>query len=149
MAFDFTDNKPNKSNGSGTDYSSTIEAVPRSSATSLGTVSKSSGFQDRPERKKDTGTLVPSRQISSDSNERRWQGKERKSTTRRTYSPVNEFHIPWNIILPLIGIVVIVAFCWIYREAITDFLMQVLNWIFIILLIIFLIKWFIFPRRRR
>ena len=46
--------------------------------------------------------------------------------------------IPWNVVIPIIGIVILVVLCVVFREAITEFLVQVLTWIIMILVIIFL-----------
>lgn len=110
---------------------------------------KPSGFQNRPERK--TGisgntSLTPVSNSPARSTPR--VPVKRPATHRRGGN--NDFGtIPWNVVLPIIGLVALVILCVVFRDAITEFLVQVLTWIIMILVIIFLVKWLIFGGRRR
>lgn len=57
--------------------------------------------------------------------------------------------IPWNIILPVIGVVALLVLCFLNREAITMFLREVFGWILIILVMAYILKLFLFGGRRR
>lgn len=66
---------------------------------------------------------------------------------RRAPSPGPAFSIPWNIVLWVVGILAVVAGLWIFRDAISAFLSQVLSWVITILIILAIIRFFFFPRR--
>lgn len=110
---------------------------------------KPSGFQNRPESKAGTSgntSLTPVNHSPARSAPR--APVKRPATHRRGVS--NDFGaIPWNVVLPIIGLIALVILCVVFREAITEFLVQVLTWIIMILVIIFLVKWLIFGGRRR
>ena len=54
--------------------------------------------------------------------------------------------IPWKPIIIAVCIIAAIAFCWIYRDAITEFIGQVIAWIIIIAVVVLIIR-FLFRRR--
>lgn len=64
---------------------------------------------------------------------------------RPTRGPVQ---LPWNYIIPGSLIVALIVLCIIFRDAITDFLAQILTWAIVILVVYIIIR-IIFGRRRR
>jgi len=57
--------------------------------------------------------------------------------------------VPWRILLPVIGILIVVALCVIFRQAIAEFMTQLITWAVIILIILLLFKWLIFGGRKK
>ena len=109
---------------------------------------KPSGFQNRPESRSGTNggtSLTPVKKSPVRSAPR--TPAKRPATHRGGGSGMPAIH--WNMVIPIIGIVILVVLCVVFREAITEFLVQVLTWVIMILVIIFLVKWFIFGGRRR
>lgn len=148
MAFDFNGgSRSQKPSASGhSNYSAHSSSAPHPSGSP---VLKPSGFQNRPKLKKDAGALRPSRPAASSSNGRRPNGNIHKRPMQRRMSvPMERFQIPWSIVFPIIGIILAVVLCWVFRDEITAFLTQVLAWFITILIIISIIK-YIFPGRRR
>lgn len=148
MAFDFkgTSTSSEQKSSVHSNSSSGNSSMPYPSGSSM---PKPSGFQNRPELNKNVGAFEASRPVVSSSNGYRTNNKvPRRPVQRRVSSPANRFWIPWNIVFPIIGIILAIVLCWVFRDEITAFLSQVLGWIITILIIIFLIKYFIFPRRR-
>lgn len=77
----------------------------------------------------------------------------RRTNSRRTSSPYTSYRrssieIPWRLVIIVLTIVIIISCLWVYRDVITAFLMRLLSWVITLLIIVFLIKWFIFPRRK-
>ena len=166
MPFDFNgknaSKKPNNNFNSNTDYAShTTGTIPRPSSKERPTFSdgsygfasnctqeppKSTGFQNQPERR--SGSRGNKGVSSSSSQSTGYTPRKTGIKPPSIHRPSSGTNIPWSSLLIIIGIIAIIAFCWIFREAITDFLMQLLTWVIIILIIIFVIKWFIFPKRK-
>lgn len=150
MSFNFNGDRapkrPENVHQSDTDFSSSVNSVPRPSGDSQ---SKNSGFQNHPERKSNTTSEVkPSNTPVSTGYKPSIKGPHRPSA-RRTTAGFSDFSIPWKIVLPIIILFIVLTICWIYRDAITSFLTQLLTWVIIIVVIIFLIRWFILPGGRR
>ncbi len=59
--------------------------------------------------------------------------------------------IPWERVLPillsLLSIAAVIAALWIFREAITAFLTQILTWVLTIAVIVAIVKYFLSPPR--
>ena len=106
------------------------------------------GFRNKPSRRsrpsQDTD-MVP---FGDDSRTPGSRVPSRRTSTRRR-SGVSLPDIPWRTLMPLIGIILAVVLCVIYRDAITSFLAQVLSWLITIGIIILLFKWLIFGGKRR
>ena len=98
------------------------------------------GFNNLPVQ--NTSNHNPSNYFQDDVGYGKNDGKIKRPFVHR---PIN---IPWRIILPLIIVLAVVAWCWINRDFITAVLNQFLKWTIIILIIIVLIKRFISPRKR-
>lgn len=165
MPFNFNSgNTPQKTNNdfkSDTNYTSnTASTIPRpssrekptftsdtSSASSMSTQSphKSTGFQNQPVRRSSSGNAEMTPSFSQKTGYSPRKTKIKPPSVHQSSSGMN---IPWNILLPIIGIIAVVIFCWIFREEITNFLMQLLTWVIVILVIIFIVKWFIFPKKK-
>lgn len=106
----------------------------------------SSGFSNEPERSRFAGntSLSPARNTPTRTAPR--PPAKRPATQQRRSGGLP--YIPPKIVLLVIGIIVLVTLCIIFREAITTFLVQVLTWVVIVLIIVLLIK-LLFRRRRR
>lgn len=167
MPFDFNSGnapkKPNNNFKSDTNYTSnTAGSIPRPSSAERPTFSsgasgfpstptqtppKSTGFRNQPERRSgssgNTGLSPASPQQTG------YTPRKTGIKPPSVHRPSSGSKISWNALLPIIGIIAIIAFCWIFREAITNFLMQLFTWVIIILIIIFVIKWFIFPKKKK
>lgn len=57
--------------------------------------------------------------------------------------------MPWNIVIPLLIAVALVVLCVVFRESIIQFLSQLLSYIVIIAILIFILKSFLFGGGRR
>lgn len=165
MPFNFNSGSaPQKTNNdfkSDTNYTSnTASAIPRpssremptftsdtSSASSMSTQSlhKSTGFQNQPVRRSSSGNTGMNPSFFQKTGYSPRKTKIQPPSVHQFSSGMN---IPWNILLPIIGIIAVVTFCWIFKEEITNFLMQLLTWVIVILVIISIVKWFIFPKKK-
>lgn len=152
MAFDFRggkrDPKPSNTSKSQDGYSSSLKSIPRPDEKRT----SSSGFKSTPTIRNNSersGGFSPSN-FSVFNNQNKRQREPRKRPMRSGYNRRSgNFQIPWNILLPIIIVLVIVILLFVFKDVITSFLMQVLSWIVIVLIIIGIINWFIFPRHRR
>lgn len=111
---------------------------------------KTSGFQNRPGQRKhdrhgDSPLSVHTRSSQmrdrSDSGESRRNLPQRRRPDRRL-----DVRIPWEIVLPLVCVIVAVTMIWVFRDAITAFLSQLLSWAVMIVILVFIIKKMIFPK---
>ncbi len=100
-----------------------------------------SGFSNLPEKTDFEQDLSDYRNDYS----RRNRGQRHRGTRFR-HEPV---YIPWNLILPVLFIGVIVALLVIFRREITNFLSMVLSWVIVIVIIFLLLRWVLFGGRRR
>lgn len=107
----------------------------------------SSGFQNRPGQRKHAPASPPSARPSYP---RRDKGRRNRTgiypSQRNSYRRTG-FQVPWERLLPIIGILAVIAMLWICRDAITEFLSQILSWVVTLVVIVFIIKCFLFPRR--
>lgn len=103
------------------------------------------GFQNRPQRRESSGgSMKPApREPNRPANSR---GISRPPV-RRAPSAYSSFSIPWNIVFWVLGILAVVVGLWVFRDAISAFLSQVLSWVIMILVILGIIRLFLFPRR--
>ena len=178
MAFDFNGNHrsaaaPNSSARRDIDYSAANDAAGFSDAGSSGfggrrdlpngfggqsagtqtsfaeAPGKQAGFQNRPTGFSDRPAQNGTRSDLSG----RPAGPAPRPPAKRPAAPRGRAggycSIPWRIIFPVIVLAIAVILCVVYRDAITEFLAQVLAWVIVILVIICLIKWLIFGGRRR
>ncbi len=153
MAFDFKGGKqappphrtPNSSNDG---YSSSLGSLPRPG----GNASPSSGFKNAPTVRDDSSrpSVSPPENLPALNDRQRYSSTLQKTPTRvRSNHRQAGSQIPWRIVLPIIAVIALVVLCFVFKDAITSFLSQVLAWVIIILIIIAVFKWLIFPRRRR
>lgn len=105
---------------------------------------KSAGFQNYPEKRKDLAVKNGSRPNAPVPSGNRGKAYRRPSVKWSSYLSV----LPWDRILIIAAVIAAVAFCWIYREAITAFLTEVFTWVILIVIMVLLLKWIIFGRRR-
>ncbi len=91
-----------------------------------------SPFQDRPQRR---ATPRP---------------PATRPSARRSWSPPDFFQagLPWEKILPIAGLVLAVLALWLFRDAITALLGQILAWTIVILIIVLIFKWILGSGRR-
>ena len=151
MAFDFKGGKqaPNSNNtaNSNEGYSSSLSSLSRP-----GGKSQSGGFKNTPtvidNSDRTGGPLQPNLPAMNDRQRHRLSPQRTPTRMRGVRQPSN-VQIPWRIVLPIIAIIAIIVLCIVFKDAITSFLAQVLTWVLIVLIIIAIIKWLIFPRRRR
>lgn len=162
MAFDFkgggasTPRPNNTSSSSGSNYPSSLNNIPRPGGNNLSSIprptdtsaARNTGFQNRPEVKSGGGVTPPSVTPDNGNGRRKTTSPKRPSTRQRTTNTGNT-QIPFGLLFTILGIAVVIICLWIFRDPISAFLTQVLTWVITILIIIFLIKWFIFPKRRR
>ncbi len=103
------------------------------------------GFRNIPARKEHGGNLGVFQRSTPVRIGNTYSGRTGRFRRRRP-SLKREIMIPWRIILTIAGILVLVAVLWVGRDAISAFLSQVLSWIITIIVIILLIRFFIFRR---
>ena len=103
-----------------------------------------SGFQNKPERRP---VRPPERGPAEHmcASERR-RGPKRPRTYGRERRPVN---LPWRLISGVLVAALVIGLCCAFRADITSFLSQVFSWIIIILVILVIIRLFLFPKRKK
>lgn len=151
MAFDFNggggfspDNNTSPGFGGG---SSGFGNPPSSSGSDNSFGSRNGGFTDTPEVESGGGAFPPIVPPGVGSGQRH-PYRKRRQRTRRSFSLGANFpQVPFGVLMSILCVIVVVVCLWVYREAISAFLAQVLSWIITILIIVFLVKWFIFPKR--
>lgn len=146
MPFDFKNRQTTPSAGGQRPTSHT--PAPRSGGfTNRPRVNPSSSYRSQPTQ---TSTDLPSPEPPSYSGRTPNYPRVNRRQARQQSSP-RDIQIPWRIILTVLLVVGaiggVVTLCIVYREAITNFLMQLLTWA-IILLVIFLLIRFIIRRFR-
>ncbi len=75
---------------------------------------------------------------------------QRRSAPKRPpvrRAPTSSFSIPWNTVLPIIGIICVILFLYLFRSEISAFLSQILSWAITIIIIVLIFRW-LFRRRR-
>lgn len=150
MAFDFKGDKqepkPINTTNSNNEHSSSLNSLPRP-----GRGLSSKGFKNIPTIRdnSDRADDISAKNFLDLNNRQRYNSNLPKTPIRTKIGrqPSN-IQIPWRMVLLLITITTIIILCIIFREAITSFLVQVLTWTLIVLIIIAIIKWLIFPKRR-
>ena len=110
---------------------------------------KPSGFSNRPENKISSNFDTGMRLTRNSPARSTPRAPAKRPATKRGVSGNDFVSIPWRSAFPVIGIILLVILCVVFREAIMEFLTQVLAWIIIILIIVFLVKHFIFGGNRR
>lgn len=162
MAFDFKGGggsapRPNNtSSSSGSNYPSSLNNIPRPSGSNPSSIPKpadtsaarNTGFQNKPEVKNGGGGTSPTITPDNENGRRKTTGSKRPSTRQRSTGAGNA-QIPFGLLFTILGIAAVIICLWVFRDPISAFLTQVLTWVITVLIIIFLIKWFIFPKRRR
>ena len=109
---------------------------------------KNSGFQDIPQGKQDVPQSTFPQQTSYTEYQPYNSRIYREPVRRRKRLSFDWFALPWNRILPVIGIIAAVIFCWIFRREITEFLTQLLVWVIFIVILVVAVKYMIFGGRR-
>lgn len=152
MAFDFKGGKqapkPNKTTSSNDEYSSSLSSLSRPPGNS----SSSGGFKNTPETRDNsgkTGGSSPQNLSSFNDRQKGTSSLGQIPNNSREVRRVDSYQIPWRIVFPIIAIIAIAVVGFVFRDAITSFLAQVLTGLLSILIIIVIIKWLIFPRRWR
>lgn len=102
-------------------------------------VGHSYGFQGRPERSDSPHMPPPTPGL------RPGRARSAKRPALRGSAP----SIPWNIVIPLLLIVAVVALGVIYREAILEFFSELLRLIIVILIVFFILKMLLFGGGRK
>lgn len=135
MPFDFNgdEGKNNKKSGNGMYKAGVPHGFQNTESTSA------RGFQNTPARK-NPGNPYPL-SSSAQKEDTYWKrgGNVRRTQEKRSV-PRGNIIIPWRVILMMIGVALFIAVLWIYRDAISAFLAQVLSWVITILIIVFLVK---------
>ena len=54
--------------------------------------------------------------------------------------PIQPIHIPWGLLLSVIAIIAIIAFLYIYRYEVTQFIAQLLSWAIAIIIFLFILR---------
>lgn len=141
MPFDFNEKKsPMDSQGANTPKTSSTRGFQNSGGTSAG------GFTNFPERKKTNSDLETFKTPSTYTHTGTTYSRRTRRTQRNRPIQRREIVVPWRAILIVVGILIIIAALWVNRDAITAFLSQILSWVITIIVIIFLVKLFIFRR---
>ena len=162
MAFDFKGSgvsapRPNNTSSSaGGNYPSSLNNIPRPGGNNPSSIprprdtsaARNTGFQNRPEMKSGGGVTPPSVTPDNRNGRRETVFPKRPPTRQRTINTEN-IRIPFGLLFTILGIAVVIICLWVFRDPISVFLTQVLTWLITILIIIFLIKWFIFPQKLR
>ena len=55
----------------------------------------------------------------------------------------------WSVVIPLVLLAAVLVFCYVYRDAITKFLAQILSWVIVLLIIFLVLRGIIKGGRRR
>lgn len=135
--------RPQSSPSSGSDYSS----VPRPSAPAT---PPSSSFSNRPsysgnDSRQHVPQPRPQQAPQRNYDDNRNQGRAPVRPARRMPS----FDIPWGIVLGVIAVIVVIALGITFKDEINSFFIQLLTWLFYLLIILLIIKHIIFPGGRR
>lgn len=147
MAFDFNNTPFKKKESDPLDYSypSSSTSAPRGPQ-GAGPVSNpfgtglSSGFQNVPTRGPDQSPIQKPNFVQPP------QVYDPPSVKQKR-PPLN-MNIPWRAILPVVLAIVVLAFLYVNRYAITAFFSQLISWIVTIVVLIIIFKLLIFPGRR-
>ena len=132
--------------------SSHTTSMPKDANSSSGLdTSRRGGFSNVPTVREQDDTSMAPRSFVSDyegfSSSYASSGNRRKGTPSaggsRAFSVSD---IPWGPILITVLVIGTLVFLWIYREMITEFLIQLLTWIIIIVVAIAILKWIVFGR---
>lgn len=134
--------RPQSSPSSGSGYSSaprpTTPAAPPSSS-----------FSNRPNYPGSSSQHVPQPRPQQppqrNYDDSRSQGRGPVKPARRMPS----FDIPWGIVLGVIAVIVVIALGITFQDEINSFFIQLLTWLFYLLIILLIIKHIIFPGGRR
>lgn len=108
---------------------------------------RSTGFSNKPVQREPVRSVPPGG--SGNMPARTTPRPPVKPPARRRRGMGGYADIPWRIILPIIGIAILVILCVVFRDAITEFLAQVLAWVIVVIIIVCLLKWLVFGGRRR
>ena len=144
MAFDFNSPPPRPSGGASP--RSDLPRPPGSGSPPPG--GASSGFRDVPQAR---GTpqppSVPPGPAGNGGRGGRSPRPPRPCTARRPRS--GGFAFPWAAVILLVLLAAVLGFCYLYRDAISNFLAQLLSWVIILLIIYLVLRGILFGGRRR
>lgn len=138
-----------RSSGSAYQFTGFDSRSDNSARRQTGFQDRPTGFSNRPENRSGSNNDTAMRPVRNSPTRSTPRAPAKRPATQRSSSGGYFASVPWRIVPPIIGIIILVILCVVFREAITAFLTQVLAWIIIILIIVFLVKWFIFGGIRR
>lgn len=104
-------------------------------------------FSNKPERNRGTDN-VSSDSGSYQNNHYRGRQASLQPPHARRFRSKDPSALPWNIILPAIGILVVVILCIVFRKEILSFLSSLLSFVIVIVIILAILRFLIFPRRK-
>ena len=107
--------------------------------------SKPAGFQNRPALRDDPQTDTGLRPTPHSAPVR----PASKPPVKRPAVRGGGSSVPWKILLPVISILIVIALCVIFRQAIAEFMSQLIAWAIVILIILALFKLLIFGGRKK
>ena len=144
MAFDFNSPPPRPSGGASP--RGDLPRPPGSGPTPPG--GASSGFRDVPQSR-DT-PQPPSVRPGPAGNGGRGGRGPRPPQPRTSRQPRGGgFAFPWAAVILLVLLAAVLGFCYLYRDAISNFLAQLLSWVIILLIIYLVLRGILFGGRRR
>ncbi len=104
----------------------------------------SPGFQDRPGRSMPSPD--PVRRAAPPAEPRPRPHPPVRRPPMRSRSP--RFSLPWGRVLPVLAVLALLVVCFVFRSAITAFLMDLLTWAIILLVVIYIFKCLLFGGKR-
>lgn len=117
-----------------------------------GTENKKSGFHNPPMQKKNQSAASKNTLSAENGIKEPFYLPEQNQNFKDSvhFQPMKmKKIIPWNIVIPVVMIALLVLFCYLFRDEITEFLTWVLTWLIFAALIIYIIKQLLFGGRRR
>ena len=128
MPFDFNTHKKKSSRSVREDSPWTVPGESQSSPSGW----SGEGFQNPPQ----VGRAAPYR---PDSGDHLYTPTPRPSPYRKPRVRRN-VEIPWNILLPILGVILILVFLYVFRNEITAFLSTLLSWVIVLIIVIAILK---------
>lgn len=131
MPFDFNTPKKGSSNSA---QEGSPWTVPGTSDTSPPPSSQTHmGFQNPPQVKRPDS-------YPPDHDDRRSYAPITRPSSYRRPNVHRNVELPWHIILPVFGVILIIAFLYVFRNEITAFLSTVLSWIIVLIIIVVVLR---------
>lgn len=153
MPFDFKSDSSIPRPKSDPSYGSNSSSIPRPDSSSASEAPSRSGFSNRPsfygnDSSGQRNVPQPRReQPPQPSRDNRNNGRTRPDPRIRRNTP--SVDIPWGIVFGVVAIIAVIALGIIFHDEITSFFMEILQLLFYLVIILAILKFLIFPSRRR